>query len=186
MARGWVVGVLAIAATFTVAIAIVLWLQDDDGGGSPDAADPSPSSTTSGGSPTTGSTSDPVSGPPVIGTSVVELDHFRSPDRQHRLRHDQRPGAVRDRVVRLRAAAGATLVRARLGCDPAGDDRRWHCPDRRRLQGDTALGAEDELAYGTASVIGDFACLSQESGMTCWNQITRHGFSVARADYAVF
>ena len=51
---------------------------------------------------------------------------------------------------------------------------------------DTALGAEDQLAYGETNVIGDLACLSQESGMTCWNQVTGHGFTVSRAAYALF
>ena len=155
--------------------------------GRPTRSDSSPPSTTSGGTTSTGSTSDPVSGPPVIGASVVELDHFRSPtgnigclittervqceiaEHDFALPPESTPCVQSDWVASLQVTSTAGTA-----------------PTVGACQSDTVLGAAHELPYGTASVIGDFACLSQESGMTCWNQVTRHGFSVARANYAVF
>ena len=51
---------------------------------------------------------------------------------------------------------------------------------------DTLLGATDQLAYGSTAAVGEFACFSQEIGMTCWNQDTGHGFTLSRAAYALF
>ncbi len=36
------------------------------------------------------------------------------------------------------------------------------------------------LAYGQSATVGDFACTSSQSGMTCWNQTTGTGFLLAR------
>src|SRR5690625_1425521 len=38
------------------------------------------------------------------------------------------------------------------------------------------------LDYGEAATVGDFACLSQEIGMSCWNTKTKHGMFVSRAE----
>ena len=38
------------------------------------------------------------------------------------------------------------------------------------------------LDYGEAATVGDFACLSQEIGMSCWNTKTNHGMFVSRAE----
>jgi hypothetical protein len=46
--------------------------------------------------------------------------------------------------------------------------------------GDTVLGAGKILRYNTSTEVGDFGCTSRESGMTCYNLRTRHGFLVSR------
>lgn len=46
--------------------------------------------------------------------------------------------------------------------------------------GDTVLGAGKILRYHTSSVVGKFGCTSRESGMTCYNLETRHGFLISR------
>jgi hypothetical protein len=51
---------------------------------------------------------------------------------------------------------------------------------------DSPFGVTAVLAYGTRSVIGSMACTSAETGMTCRNTVTGHGFSVSRDDYSVF
>jgi hypothetical protein len=46
--------------------------------------------------------------------------------------------------------------------------------------GDTVLGAKKVLDYHTSTEVGDFGCTSRETGMTCYNLRTRHGFTVSR------
>jgi hypothetical protein len=46
--------------------------------------------------------------------------------------------------------------------------------------GDTVLGAKKVLSYHTSTEVGDFGCTSRETGMTCYNLLTRHGFTVSR------
>jgi hypothetical protein len=46
--------------------------------------------------------------------------------------------------------------------------------------GDTVLGARRVLDYNTSTVVGDFGCTSRETGMTCYNLRTRHGFLISR------
>lgn len=52
--------------------------------------------------------------------------------------------------------------------------------------GDTALGARRILRYHTSTEVGDFGCTSRESGMTCYNLRTRHGFLISREVVDVF
>jgi hypothetical protein len=52
--------------------------------------------------------------------------------------------------------------------------------------GDTVLGAGKILRYHTSTVVGRFGCTSRESGMTCYNLETRHGFLVSREVVDVF
>ncbi|WP_147681135.1 hypothetical protein [Actinomyces ruminicola] len=42
------------------------------------------------------------------------------------------------------------------------------------------------LEYGSTAANDTFACTSEESGMTCWNQVTGSGFTVSRNGYSVF
>jgi len=42
------------------------------------------------------------------------------------------------------------------------------------------------LPYGTATVVGESVCLSLESGMTCWNTISGHGFRAARESFDLY
>jgi hypothetical protein len=46
--------------------------------------------------------------------------------------------------------------------------------------GDTVLGARKVLDYNSSTVVGDFGCTSRETGMTCYNLRTRHGFLISR------
>ena len=41
------------------------------------------------------------------------------------------------------------------------------------------------LDYGQATTVGDFACISDPSGVNCWNIRTGHAFNMRRADYSV-
>jgi hypothetical protein len=52
--------------------------------------------------------------------------------------------------------------------------------------GDTVLGARRILRYHTSSVVGNFGCTSRESGMSCYNLETRHGFLISREVVDVF
>ena len=51
---------------------------------------------------------------------------------------------------------------------------------------DTVLGADLVLDYNTSTVVGDFGCTSRETGMTCYNLSTRHGFMISREIADVF
>jgi hypothetical protein len=53
--------------------------------------------------------------------------------------------------------------------------------------GDTALDPTGPVvAYGQTSVVGDFACASASSGVTCRNTATGHGFQISREGYQLF
>jgi hypothetical protein len=44
----------------------------------------------------------------------------------------------------------------------------------------------DVLPYGVTTVWKTQVCQSQETGMTCWDTRTGHGFRIARASYTLF
>lgn len=52
--------------------------------------------------------------------------------------------------------------------------------------GDTTLGAPETLPYGEISVRGQFACESEEDGITCSHLKTGHGFFLSRASFRIF
>jgi hypothetical protein len=52
--------------------------------------------------------------------------------------------------------------------------------------GDTALGGGDPLAYGKSISAGVLQCDSAESGITCRDTATGHGFAISREAYQVF
>jgi hypothetical protein len=52
--------------------------------------------------------------------------------------------------------------------------------------GDTALGGGEPLAYGRSVQAGMLQCDSAESGITCRDTKTGHGFAIAREAYRVF
>jgi hypothetical protein len=52
--------------------------------------------------------------------------------------------------------------------------------------GDTALGGGDPLAYGQSVSAGTLRCDSAETGITCTDSMTQHGFSIARERYQLF
>jgi hypothetical protein len=52
--------------------------------------------------------------------------------------------------------------------------------------GDTALGGGNPLDYGHSVTAGVMLCDSAESGITCRDTKTGHGFAIAREAYRVF
>lgn len=52
--------------------------------------------------------------------------------------------------------------------------------------GDTVMGSEATLKYGNSTVVGDFGCRSTETGVTCINRKTMHGFLISRAAVQTF
>jgi uncharacterized protein DUF6636 len=52
--------------------------------------------------------------------------------------------------------------------------------------GDTALGGGEPLDYGQSVSAGLMQCDSAESGITCRDTKTGHGFTIAREEYQVF
>ncbi len=52
--------------------------------------------------------------------------------------------------------------------------------------GDTTLGGEKVLAYGDSLTRGRLSCDSSESGISCRDARTGHGFSLARQVYQLF
>lgn len=57
------------------------------------------------------------------------------------------------------------------------------------LSEEPATSAPDslpELDYGESTVVNDFWCTSEESGITCYSVMSGRGFSVARANYSTF
>ena len=68
---------------------------------------------------------------------------------------------------------------AGLTIDPAGKVGVGLCTS------DSALGAEQVLAYGTHTDIGPFRCASAEEGVTCLHTETGRGFFLSRTSYRV-
>jgi hypothetical protein len=54
--------------------------------------------------------------------------------------------------------------------------------------GDSSYGGpeSERLPYGHAVRADGLICLSEESGMTCWAEESRRGFTVSRTDYRLF
>jgi len=52
--------------------------------------------------------------------------------------------------------------------------------------GDTVLGGDRTLAYGTSIRRGRFECFSRRTGMRCVNHRTHHGFKLSRQDVSLF
>ena len=52
--------------------------------------------------------------------------------------------------------------------------------------GDTALGGPDVLEYGLSAQRGDLRCDSAETGITCTNVKTMHGFELNRDGFRLF
>ena len=52
--------------------------------------------------------------------------------------------------------------------------------------GDTAFGPDEVLAYGDAITAGSMRCESAESGITCRNVESGHGFSISQETYQLF
>jgi hypothetical protein len=52
--------------------------------------------------------------------------------------------------------------------------------------GDTTLGAETVLEYGSSAQRGTFYCESADTGMSCIDTSTGSGFSLSRGSYRIF
>lgn len=52
--------------------------------------------------------------------------------------------------------------------------------------GDTALGSGAELGYGDSITAGTLRCESADTGITCRDTKTRHGFAISRQAYHLF
>jgi hypothetical protein len=52
--------------------------------------------------------------------------------------------------------------------------------------GDTAFGADEVLPYGQSIAAGVLRCESAQSGITCRDVQTGHGFSISRQAYRLF
>jgi hypothetical protein len=52
--------------------------------------------------------------------------------------------------------------------------------------GDTVFGSDDVLPYGESITAGVLRCESADSGITCRDTKTGHGFSIARQAYQLF
>lgn len=62
----------------------------------------------------------------------------------------------------------------------AGQSPRFVCA------GDTAFGGGSVLAYGNSITAGSVSCSSAESGVTCRESQSGHGFSLSRQGYQLF
>lgn len=52
--------------------------------------------------------------------------------------------------------------------------------------GDTTLGSGAELGYGDSITAGTLRCQSADTGITCRDTKTRHGFAISRQAYHLF
>ncbi|MCF6386176.1 hypothetical protein L2K20_04245 [Mycobacterium sp. MBM] len=52
--------------------------------------------------------------------------------------------------------------------------------------GDTTLGGSHPLGYGQSIVRGELRCDSAETGITCLDRTTGHGFALSRQVYQLF
>lgn len=65
----------------------------------------------------------------------------------------------------------------------------WDNPDgpaKFLCAGDSAHGGDEPLAFGDSITAGPMRCDSAESGITCRNAETGHGFSISRQAYELF
>jgi hypothetical protein len=63
---------------------------------------------------------------------------------------------------------------------------RGDAPGGFRCAGDTAIGGQPVLPYGSVARRGPVECRSEETGVECVNLDTGHGFAVSAAEYRLF
>ena len=51
------------------------------------------------------------------------------------------------------------------------------------MRDQAAVGVDSFLDIGQVTVLDDRACTVSESGLTCWNTVTGHGFLLSRTRY---
>jgi hypothetical protein len=116
-------------------------------------------------------------------------------------RHDTGP----DGFLSPSRNIGCHLTQASVRCDIR--EREWSAPPKPadclldwghalavsgdapggfRCAGDTAIGDQPVLPYGSVVRRGPVECRSEETGVECVNLDTGHGFAVSRAEYRLF
>jgi hypothetical protein len=141
-------------------------------------SDPASPTTTPPATPKTTPTTRPAERPPKRLPHVVgAVDFFASPSRnigclitETAVRCDIQEKSYLDppRPASCQLDYGSSLQVGRAG------------PADYACVGDTVLGAAQVLPYHSSTVVGDFGCTSRETGMTCYNLRTRHGFLISR------
>ena len=120
---------------------------------------------------------DPVSPAP---DGALEMDELRSPtgNISCRLEEDSASCSVEDRDF---SDAGLE------DCEDGPFSLTVADEDAGRACGESFLSdSADTLEYDSSAVRGDMACTSRFDGMTCWNTMTGHGFTVNRVSYDTF
>lgn len=213
-ARTWTVACITVAATTLSGCGRVQDPLPSDRSAGSTATSAGPKPTSAGGA--TGSTaSNPsstastTSAPPAPSTAPVTV--AASPGTARYPLVDPKPFEDFDTLLSFRSPSGnigcSLSVEAGSSdarCDIAG--HTWPAPNRPvdceldygsglsigdglaefTCAGDTVLGSSHVLGYATSIRFGAFVCDSDESGVTCSNTGTRHGFFVSRATYRVF
>lgn len=191
-----------VAALVALVAASCASAADVDSSGSPDQSRPrvsaaksshAPTSETparSTSAPTTPSTTTPPSSLPspakrmVLRNSVGGLPSFLTPSRN----------------IGCLIAAGAVrcdILERTYGDPPApvdcqGDYGQSIAVDRKGIgrlvcATDTVIDMDAPvLQYGTATTVDDFGCVSAQSGVTCYNLVTKHGFALSQAAPSLF
>lgn len=155
------------------------------------SADPAPpraapsSATTRPTAPATGAPAAPPTASPTFEVVVErEFAHFSTPTRN-----------IGCYVSQEAVGCGIYEYSWPLPSKPADCDADWapglsiardgavefgHCAS------DTVMGAERILPYGTEVRVSGFRCASEQRGVTCSHDATRHGFFLSRTRYTVF
>jgi|SoiMethySBSTD1v2_1073268.scaffolds.fasta_scaffold1260316_1 uncharacterized protein DUF6636 len=146
-----------------------------------DPTTPSPSdSPTPSTAPTEDSDGQPLKQLPHV---VGEMDYFASPSHNigcaitdSMVRCDIREKSYREPA---QPASCSLDYGQSLAVGPDG-------PAQFACVGDTVLGSHQILPYNSSTEVGDYGCTSRETGMTCYNLSTRHGFLISREIVNVF
>lgn len=124
----------------------------------------------------------PAQAPPKL---VTELTGFQSPSGNVGCYID--PTTVRCDIAERDWALPARPADCNSNVDfgqglilSASGDARFVCA------GDTALGYGETLAYGSSIAAGTLMCDSAESGITCRDTVSEHGFAISRQAYQLF
>jgi hypothetical protein len=174
----------ALAATIGAA-----WMLDGCGGGTKTVIVQGPPTTQRGGATTPGTTA---------STSSTSTHAVETPKHVVRLEAFQSPsgnigcmivgGSARCDIVRrswsppARPAGCPALVDYGQGLEVGTSGAA-----RLVCAGDTARDpSAAKLAYGSASVVGEFECVSRTTGMTCTQRSSGHGFMLSVQSYQLF
>lgn len=166
-------------------IALTAALSACGGGGSSDRAASRPQAkvtVTVTASPSGSSSSQPGL-PPPVPSDVMHVDQLVSPSGNIR--------CVLTTAVECVIQKATYEPMQRPTCQSDWNDHFFGVGRRSGIRGTCAgdpilLGDLKVLPYGATSTITDRACSSEQSGMTCWDTTTGHGFVISRARYTIF